>query len=161
MACVLNRPGSLGPAPGKRSRGELPALALSGVPIDAGLYRSFNLVIAGRDGARFVRSNGVRTDGWALPAGVSMITAYDPNDAASGRVRAHLPAFALAPALPDWEPWLAALSNSTGPYPVNVPAQGGFGTVCASLVAWPANGRPVWLFAAGPPGVAPFQPAQF
>ena len=28
MAAVLNRHGSLGPAPGKRSRGELPLLAL-------------------------------------------------------------------------------------------------------------------------------------
>ena len=28
VAAVLNRPGSLGPAPGKRSRGELPLLAL-------------------------------------------------------------------------------------------------------------------------------------
>jgi len=28
VATVLNRPGSLGPAPGKRSRGELPLLAL-------------------------------------------------------------------------------------------------------------------------------------
>ena len=55
MAAVLNRPGSLGPVAGKRSRGDLPLLAL-GQPtaeraaaaiatLDAGQWRSFNLVV--------------------------------------------------------------------------------------------------------------------
>src|SRR5271167_2972145 len=58
VAAVLNRVGSLGPAPGKRSRGELPLLALrhgtAGEAaealsrLDAGLWRSFNLVVADR-----------------------------------------------------------------------------------------------------------------
>jgi hypothetical protein len=38
----------------------------------------------------------------------------------------------------------------------------GFGTVCASLIALPERMtrrlRPVWLFAAGRPGEAPFTP---
>src|SRR5580698_1098474 len=56
MAAVLNRTGTLGPAPGKNSRGELPILALRHETaqaatealkgLDAGAYRSFNLVIA-------------------------------------------------------------------------------------------------------------------
>src|SRR6266568_2551447 len=55
-AAVLNRPGSLGPAAGKRSRGELPLLALAETTasaaidavasLDAGQWRGFNLVIA-------------------------------------------------------------------------------------------------------------------
>ena len=61
VAAVLNRPGSLGPAPGKRSRGELPLLALghqtartaaaSIATLDGALYRSFNMVLADRHGA--------------------------------------------------------------------------------------------------------------
>src|SRR5580692_6034265 len=56
IAAVLNRPGSLGPAAGKRSRGELPLLALREgsaraaaeaiAGLDAGLWRSFNMVLA-------------------------------------------------------------------------------------------------------------------
>ena len=158
VACVLNRPGSLGPAPGKRSRGELPGMALADTPIDAGAYRPFNLVIAGRGGARFVRGDGSRLDGWALPPGVSIITAYDPNDPASARATAHRAAFEAVPTPPDWTPWLHALRDASGPDPVNVPARNGFGTVCASLVAWPGEGPPQWLFAAGSPDVAAYHP---
>ena len=67
-AAVLNRQGSLGPAAGKRSRGELPLLALAHrsageapaaiAALDAGAWRSFNLVLADRDGAVFVRGLG-------------------------------------------------------------------------------------------------------
>src|ERR1700686_106624 len=56
VAAVLNRPGSLGPAAGKRSRGELPLAALAHnsadaaaaaiAALDAGAWRSFNLVLA-------------------------------------------------------------------------------------------------------------------
>src|SRR5215469_8832020 len=65
VAAVLNRPGSLGPAAGKRSRGELPLLALARpsataaaaaiATLDAAAWRSFNLVLADRSGAVFVR----------------------------------------------------------------------------------------------------------
>ncbi len=149
VACVLNRPGSLGPAPGKRSRGGLPALALAGAPIDAGAYRPFNLVLAGREGARFVRGDGITLTEWALPPGVSMVTAHDPNDPASARVAAHRGAFLAEPLPPDWPTWRAALSDAAGPDPVFVPAREGFGTVCSSLLAWPAAGDPAWTFRAG------------
>ncbi len=56
MAAVLNRHGTLGPQAGKRSRGELPLLALAEPSLDAaaakiraldaGAYRSFNFVLA-------------------------------------------------------------------------------------------------------------------
>src|SRR5438270_5185907 len=68
VATVLNRPGSLGPAAGKRSRGELPLMALAAssteaagatvAELDAGQYRTFNMVLADRDGAIFVRGLG-------------------------------------------------------------------------------------------------------
>src|SRR5689334_11317830 len=54
VAAVLNRPGSLGPAAGKQSRGELPLLALAHSSAadaaaaigatDASAWRSYNLV---------------------------------------------------------------------------------------------------------------------
>src|SRR5690349_14137141 len=68
MAAVLNRPGSLGPAAGKRSRGELPLLALrettardaaariAALPAEA--WRPFNMVIADRHGGIFLRGEG-------------------------------------------------------------------------------------------------------
>ena len=65
VAAVLNRPGSLGPAPGKRSRGELPLLALEHTQaasaasavaqLEGAAYRSFNMVIADRNSVWFVR----------------------------------------------------------------------------------------------------------
>ena len=173
-AAVLNRPGSLGPAPGKLSRGDLPlqavahataaraAATLSG--LDAGAYRTFNMIIADRRSAWFLRGLGSgHPEAEALSPGVHIVTAHDPDDPASPRAAAHLPRFrdppAPDPARGDWTAWTALLADSTGgEAAINVPAHGGFGTVCSSLVAFPAAGQPVWLFAAGPPDQAPFRP---
>ena len=172
-AAVLNRPGSLGPAEGKRSRGELPLIALAEttataaieaiVALDASAWRGFNLVIADRTGASFIRGAGYgRPTAHRLPPGVSMITAHDPNDLESPRVARHLARFrdAAAPDPDDWHAWRAILGDRSGPAgaQMNVVPRGGFGTVCSSLLAIPAAGEPVWLFAAGPPDQAPFEP---
>ena len=172
-AAVLNRPGSLGPAPGKRSRGELPLVALDAASaaaaarrvagLDAGCWRSFNLVLADRDGAWFVRGTGAgRPEAAPLTPGiVHMITARDPDDEASLRVARHLPRFRAAPVPepPDWSTWDALLAERAGPpgAAINVPPTAGFGTVCASLLGIPAEGAPAWLFAAGPPDRAAFE----
>jgi hypothetical protein len=177
LAAVLNRPGSLGPAPGKRSRGEIPLTALSHPSaaaaadavsrLDARNWRSFNLVLADAGGAIFVRGLG---HGWpearTLPAGLSMITAHDPNDPESPRVIRHLPRFRAAArprpdqGRPGWASWQQLLSDRTGAAAeqINVVPRGGFGTVCSSLLALRAAGQPVWLFAAGPPHETPFVP---
>ena len=173
VAAVLNRPGSLGPAPGKRSRGELPLLALGHATaadavvaltrLDAGEYRSFNMVLADTRGAIFLRGLGAgRPEAVPLP-GLGMVTAHDPNDISSPRVTRHLPRFAAAapPEPPDrWNGWTALLADRTGPAgsELNVPPRGGFGTVCASLLALPSAGPPVWLFAPGPPDQVGFAP---
>ncbi len=172
-AAVLNRPGSLGPAPGKLSRGDLPLSAASRpsaraavttlLGLDAGTYRTFNMVVADRDAAWFIRGLGKgRPDARELPAGVHIVTAHDPDDPASPRGAAHLPRFRAAPppdpARGDWAAWQALLADRTGgEAAINVPPQGGFGTVCSSLLALPRQGAPVWLFAAGPPDAAPFR----
>jgi hypothetical protein len=91
-----------------------------------------------------------------------MVTAHDPDDLDSPRVVRHLPRFAAAPP-PDpahgWRPWQELLSDSHGEpaEQLNVTPHGGFGTVCCSLVALPAEGAPIWLFAAGPPDATPFR----
>ncbi len=172
MAAVLNRPGSLGPAAGKRSRGELPLRALAEttaaaavdaiVSLDAGQWRGFNLVIADRTGAAFVRAAGYgKPSAHELPPGVSMITAHDPNDIESPRVARHLARFrnAAAPEPDHWDEWRSILSDRSGPAgeQINVEPRDGFGTVCSSLLAIPAAGDPVWLFSNGPPDEAPFK----
>ena len=170
-AAVLNRPGSLGPAPGKRSRGDLPLRALTETSaagaaeaigrLDAGLWRGFNLVIADRDGAFFLRGTGHgRPEVQALPPGVTMITAHDPNSLNSPRVARHLASFQAAPGPEpdDWTAWRTILSDRSGTeeQQIDVVPRGGFGTVCSSMLMLPAAGDPVWLFASGPPHLAPF-----
>ena len=171
VAAVLNRPGSLGPAPGKRSRGELPLIALQHVSgeaaaaaiadLDASGWRSFNMVVADQTGAWFIRGLGRgRADTRPLSPGLHMVTAHDPDDQESPRVARHLPRFRAAapPETDDWHAWRAILADRTGSAAeqINVAPRGGFGTVCSSLVALPAQGSPIWLFAAGAPGEAPF-----
>ena len=73
VAAMLNRPDSLGPEAGKKSRGELPLMALEAddlasaaeriAAIDGRVYRSFNMVIAGPDGALWIRFSGDEADG--------------------------------------------------------------------------------------------------
>lgn len=190
VAAVLNRRGSLGPAPGKRSRGELvlealdhaeaAAAAWALADLDPQAYRSFNLVVADERDAFWLRNLGAAAEGievTPLPRGLSMITAFDRNDAASPRVRTFLPRFeAAAPPDPgrgDWSAWqalLAARSEEVGveEAAMTVVTDGGFGTVSSSLLALPSVEaryasppvRPVWLFADGRPGEAEYRPVE-
>jgi hypothetical protein len=173
VAAVLNRPGSLGPASGKRSRGELPLAALAhrsaatgaaaiAAP-DAGAWRSFNLVVADRHGAVFVRGLGHgHSETHPLAPGLHMVTAHDPDDPDSPRVARHLARFQAAqpPKPGNWRDWQDILADRSGPAgeQINVDPRAGFGTVCSSLLALPTAGLPVWLFAAGPPDRAAFTP---
>lgn len=173
VAAVLNRPGSLGPAPDKRSRGELPLLALAHATVtsatgaitalDAASWRSFNLILADRTGAVFVRAPGQgRPRAEPMAAGTHMITAHDPDDTDSPRVARHLPRFraAVPPDQDDWRDWRAILADTSGEpgEQINVVPRAGFGTVCSALLTIPRTGAPTWLFAAGPPDEAEFIP---
>jgi len=179
VAAVLNRPGSLGREAGKRSRGVLP-LAAAGASsaaeaarriaeLPAADWRPFNMVVADAAQAFFLRGLGAgRPEAVALGAGVSMVTAHDPNDPTSPRTRRHLPRFRATPppdpGSGDWSAWQGLLADSgydpaIGPAEtLNVPPTNGFGTVCSSLLAFGAGGARRWLFCAGPPGTAPFEP---
>ena len=107
-AGILNRTGALGPAAGKRSRGELvldaldhadaAAAAMALADIDGEAYRPFNLVVADSDEAFWLRHDGGKAACvfHALPEGLSMFTARERNDAKSARIRTHLAAFEAA-----------------------------------------------------------------
>jgi len=171
VAAVLNRSGSLGPVSGKRSRGELPLLALAypsaaqGAEaigrMDVTTWRSFNLVVADRMAAFFARGLGQGLPELVpLTPGLHMITAHDPNDPDSPRVARHLHRFRSAepPSPANWSAWLEVLADRTGNpgEQINVQPRGGFGTVCSSLLALSKEGRRVWQFASGPPHQTPF-----
>jgi hypothetical protein len=157
MAAVLNREGTLGPAAGKRSRGELPLLALGEstseaaaekiAVLDAASYRSFNLVIADAKAVFFIRGlEAGAPEVQELGAGTWMITSGEPNNLLLPRIARHLPKFQQAP----WADWPALLADSAAPA-LNFLADGsGFGTVCSSLVELPKDAAASWLFAAGP-----------
>ena len=178
VAGVLNRPGSLGPDRDKRSRGELVLEALDHADateaarelraIDGRAYRPFNLVIADNQDAFWLKSDGSgKTRLEQVPAGLSMITAHDLNSQASARIRAYLPRFREAPApVPEeaaWDAWIELLSNPEAPLDsgpedaMRIETPEGFGTVNSSLLALPAWGTPIWLFAGGLPGISPFE----
>jgi hypothetical protein len=173
VATVLNRAGTLGPILGKRSRGELPLLALSHATageaaeavtqVDAAEWRDFNMVIADRNGAFFVRGVGEGHPAvLRLPPGVSMVTAYDPNDPASPRVARHLDRFRAGPpdGPEDWQTWRAILSDRSGRVgeQMNVVPRRDYCTVSSSLLAISAAGRMTWWFAPGSPHETEFRP---
>lgn len=183
IAAVLNRPGSLGPQTGKRSRGELPLEALGHAEareaaqalaqLDGRAYRSFNMIVADIRDAFWVRSVGDTPEVTveAIGPGLSMLTANDLNDIDSARIGTYLPIFRAAsvpdPDKADWAAWqrlMGSRNSATGPGErgaMNVGKGGGFGTVCSSLIALPGVDRfgekPQWLFAAGAPDMAPFE----
>jgi hypothetical protein len=131
VAGILNRMNTLGPAPGKRSRGELVLEALDHATaqdaaaalgdLDPGAYRPFNMFVADAAGAFWLRNpaGAGLVAAMPLPPGVSMITAHDRNDLTSRRIARYLPLFqAAAPPEPgdanrsepsagegDWTAW--------------------------------------------------------
>lgn len=183
-AAVLNRPGTLGAQVGKRSRGELPLEALGHADAEAAVdalthlesrnYRPFNMVVADRLGAYWLRSvgDGADVEALAVPPGVHLLTAHDLDDGDSPRIAAYLPRFRAArepaPEAGDWADWEALMASrifNAGEGPrgaMTVATDTGFGTVSSSLIALPAadrpDGRAIWRFAAGKPGDFPYEP---
>lgn len=178
VAGVLNRPGTLGPEAGKRSRGELPLEALDHAEaraaaealadLSAQAYRPFNLLVADAGEAFWLtlREGAARVSVAAVPEGLSMLTAHDLNDAQeSARIRHFLPRFRAAPAPDpengDWRAWQELLkSRDTAPghgpeQAMNISTDWGFGTRSSSLIALakPQNPpkAPLWRFCHGAP----------
>lgn len=138
LAAVLNTPDTLGPAPDKRSRGELVLEALDHAEareaadaladIEPRAYRGFHLIVADAHAAYWLRhpgesgGNGAPGPGIqvaAIPEGLSMLTAHDLNDTESSRRMArYLPRFAAAPPpdpdAGDWAAWERLLGEGPG-----------------------------------------------
>lgn len=181
VAAILNRIGTLGPAPGKRSRGELVLEALDHADaadaaealshLAAGSYRPFNMVVADNRDAFWLRADGQRITAQPISPGLHMLSALDLDDRASPRINAYMERFrALPPPTPetgDWTEWERLMADTGGPGNDSEEAPSmcflrpnGFGTVSGSLIALPAANvektRPIWRFAAGPPDTATF-----
>ena len=154
VATVLNRPGTLGPAAGKRSRGELPLMALDHATAAAaaagadppGCRPLARLQHGAGGSARAPGSSGASAMASPPPkpcrTGVSMITAHDPNDLDSPRTARHLARFQDAE--PTWDAWRAILSDQAArpAEQINVVPRGGFGTVSSSFVIDSGRRRP-------------------
>ena len=178
VAAVLNRQGTLGPAAGKRSRGELVLEALDHADADAaaaalahldpGAYRPFNLLVADAADAFWIRHAGdgmVRSQ--ALDPGLAMLTSREIDDTESPRIRRYLPLFRTAdipdPEQDDWSSWqllLASTATETGESgdAMCIHTDSAYGTVSSSLIALPPlpHDPAIWRYAAGPPDKAAF-----
>lgn len=187
VAIVTNRYGSLGPQTGRHSRGELVLKALAFAEatqaaatlaeLEPTLYRSFNLVVADRNEAIWLRHKSDdqhdKIEVQVLADGISMLTSRDCNDMRSSRIRTYLPRFRDAPH-PDpesadgWSSWTRLLADETDdksgdPHKrLTIASQQGFATVSSSLIALPTvnreDRRPVWLFATCHPERTDYQP---
>src|SRR5271169_6153655 len=180
-AAVLNRTGSLGPAPGRRSRGELVLEALDHADavtaaaaladLDPDSYRTFNLIVADeRDGFWLRHAGGRRIEVRPLKEGLSMIAAGDVDDLGTRRLELALPAFREWPAPDpdrnDWAGWEALLGSTRSPPGEPATAamrfrSDGYGTVSSAVIALPALGeperRPIFRFASWLPEATPWQ----
>jgi len=170
-AVLLNREGTLGQIDGKRSRGELVLEALDHadavaavqalLDLDARAYRPFNMVIADNRDAYWLRNDGRKTKAFALPEGVTMITAREANDPGDPRIALYLPRFKeVAPPDPetgDWSAWTRLLSERDPEDPslgLTFTTDTGYATLSSALIALPAIGsdkQPVFLHADGAP----------
>jgi uncharacterized protein with NRDE domain len=183
VAGVLNRRGSLGPAPSMRSRGELVlealdhadalAAALALREIDGNAYRTFNLFVADNRDAFWLRHAGGNRmlELFPLPEGISMLTAGDLSDRKLPRVRKYLPLFEAAvapdPTADDWTDWEILLSSrqeevGAGPESALAIAGESFATCSSALIGLPAieseRRTPVWRFAPGLPRPGEYRP---
>ena len=184
VAAVLNRVGSLGPASGKRSRGELVLDALDYpdateaaealAALDTRAYRPFNLIIAdNRDAWCLTHDDPTGKKPVTvtpLNDGLNMVTAEGLDAPESLRIRRYRKQFAAAlpnPEAEDWQGWQDLLASSEAS-PPNQPETAmcyalvsGFGTRCAMLLALPAIARlgtpPIFQFTPGPPDRTPWQ----
>ncbi|MDE0710674.1 MAG: NRDE family protein [Rhodospirillales bacterium] len=177
MAMLLNRPVPDPLTPGFRTRGDLPLLALDHdsaidaasavMQLDAGQWKPFNLVIADRNTAIWIRAQGTLTQ-HQFPTGLSLLANGELNAMSHARIGTYHPLFERT-AAPDpdrdrWHEWAQLLGRT--PVPGGAPDAGmvipvdhrGFGTVSSTMLAIPADpgARPAWKFAPGPPDQSEF-----
>ena len=185
-AAVLNRQGSLGPAAGLRSRGELVLEALDHADavaaaaalshLDPTAYRSFNLIVADNRDGFWLRHGGTgRIEAWPLDEGLSLLAAGDLDELTTPRLALAKPRFRAAlvpdPDREEWTAWQDLLGDDTAPPgapPGALPEAAlrfrtarGYGTVSSALIALPAmpspDRRAVFRFAGWLPEPVPWR----
>ena len=175
-AAVLNRQGSLGPAAGRRSRGELVLEALDHADavaaatalahLDPAAYRSFNLIVADNRDAFWLRHAGTgRIEVHPLGDGLSLIAAGEVDDPANRRLARARRRFAAAPPpdpeVGEWTAWQDILGDDRGADALRFRTARGYGTRSSALLALPAarhHGRPPgFRYAQWLPEAAPWQ----
>jgi len=180
-AGVLNRHGSLGPAPGQRSRGELVLEALDHPDavaaaealshLDPAAYRTFNLIVADNRDAFWLRhAHGKEVEAWPIAEGLSLIDSGELNRPNNRRVTLATPRFRSAappdPDRDDWAGWETILSDGESP-PGELPESAlrfstphGYGTVSSALIALPeataGERKPRFRYAQWQPEPAPW-----
>ena len=185
VAGILNRHGSLGPAPGQRSRGELVLEALDHADaraaaealehIEPAAYRTFNLMIADNRDAFWLRhadpSGTLPLAVKPLTPGLHMIASGDLDDDELPRLKRYRPLFEKAtppdPSRDDWRDWERLLTD--GELAPGEEAQSvmrfdtgrGFATVSSSLIALPSMEhpeiKPRFRFASHQPQAVPWR----
>ena len=179
IAGILNRHGSLGPAAGQRSRGELVLEALDHADaraaaealahIEPAAYRTFNLMIADNRDAFWLRhadpSGTLPVTVMPLKPGLHMIASGDLDDGELPRLKRYRPLFEAArtpdPSRGDWASWERLLTDSNlapgddAQSVMRFHTGRGFATVSSSLIALPSRNhpelKPRFLFAAHHP----------
>ncbi len=185
VAGILNRVGSLGPAPGQRSRGELVLEALDHADADEAAaalgriepraYRTFNMIVADSRDAFWLRHADEQgrdpVEIHPIKDGLSMIAAGELDDPDFPRLARYRPRFMTAtppdPAQGDWAAWQALLSDdggdaSAGPNrALRFTTDRGFATVSSALIALPSseqpNLKPIFRFASYQPETTPWE----
>ncbi|HEX3863626.1 MAG TPA: NRDE family protein [Stellaceae bacterium] len=182
VAAVLNRQGTLGPAAGLRSRGELVLEALDHADavdaatalaeLDPASYRSFNLIVADNRDAFWLRHTGRgRIEARPIKPGLSLIAAGDLDELFTPRLALAAPRFRVAtppdPDRGDWTAWQDLLSDDSAP--PDAPPEAalrfrtprGFATVSSALIALPAIAselrEPVYRYASWLPEASPWR----
>ena len=184
VAAILNKKKALGPAPDKRSRGEIVLDALdhpdavdaAKALLDANgdAYRPFNLIIADNRDAFWIAHEGEdKVHVHPIEPGVHLISHNDLDtglraETHLARAREGVPEGAMDEPK-SWERWVALLSERAEPdseyweaaLNVDVP-DWGFGTVSSAMIALPSmhdeGAKPVFMFADGPGDQATYKP---
>ncbi len=186
-AAILNRHGSLGPAAGLRTRGELVLEALDHADavaaaaalshLDPRAYRTFNLIVAdNRDGFWLRHAGGGPIEVRPIGDGLSIIASGDINELVHRRLVLAEPHFQAAetpdPDRDNWTEWERLLSD--GEPPPGEPAESalrfrlphGYGTVSSALIALPApalhtstlaSRKPKFRYASWQPAATPWR----
>ena len=185
VAGLLNRRTEAAPVASKRSRGELPLLALAAGTATAGVevlrsfdgdaYNAFNLLVADRAAAWVVQNHGREMRCTALDPGLHLISNLDVDDPTCPKIARSHARFSAAgdaygrdrDATAFRRELHAIVADHTLTLDPRLPDAlgalcvhaGRFGTRCSSLLFLDPNDAWQHWFASGPPCVTEFAPA--